>query len=240
MWIYGTISDSIIDIVLKKNATARELWLSIESLFRDNKEARALQLENELRTMVIGDLSVHEYCQKMKTTADILANIDAHVFERALVSHLLNGLSDKFDSIINVVQHKVPFPTLLEARSLLQMEETRLSNNRNQLLATMTLLLLQRFSTPDLTAIHETPTTTSTTLDVVKKDAIVVVVDFEEEAGPLKIGNNNRRIPTPHHGTTNNHLRAILPSTHIRRILRTLHTSRSTSHALATHATMEF
>lgn len=53
MWIYGTISDSIIDTVLKKNATARELWLSIESLFRDNKEARALQLENELRTMVI-------------------------------------------------------------------------------------------------------------------------------------------------------------------------------------------
>ena len=127
MWIYGTISDSIIDTILKKNATARDLWLSIESLFRDNKEARALQLENELRTMVIGDLSIHDYCQKMKTTADLLANIDAPVSERALVSHLLNGLSDKFDSIINVVQHKVPFPTLLEARSMLQMEETRLS-----------------------------------------------------------------------------------------------------------------
>lgn len=39
MWIYGTISDSIIDTVLKKNATARDSWLSIESLFRDNKEA---------------------------------------------------------------------------------------------------------------------------------------------------------------------------------------------------------
>ena len=83
MWIYGTISDSIIDTVLKKNATARDFWLSIESLFRDNKEARALQLENELRTMVIGDLSVHEYCQKMKTTADLLTNIDAPVSERA-------------------------------------------------------------------------------------------------------------------------------------------------------------
>ena len=56
MWIYGTISDSIIDTVLKKNATARDSWLSIESLFRDNKEAHALQLENELDTMVIGDL----------------------------------------------------------------------------------------------------------------------------------------------------------------------------------------
>lgn len=35
----------------------------------------------------------------MKTTAALLANIDAPVSERALVSHLLNGLSDKFDSI---------------------------------------------------------------------------------------------------------------------------------------------
>ncbi|CAL9219800.1 unnamed protein product [Arabidopsis halleri] len=69
MWIYGTISESILDTVLKKNATARDLWLSIERLFRDNKEARALQLENDLRTMVIGDLSVHDYCAKLKTTA---------------------------------------------------------------------------------------------------------------------------------------------------------------------------
>src|SRR5690606_19773465 len=119
--------DSIIDTVLKKIATARDLWLSIENFFRDNKEARALQMENELRTMVTGDLSIHKYCQKMKTTADLLANIDAPVSERALISHLLNGLSDKFDSIINVVQHKVPFPSLLEARSMLQMEETRLA-----------------------------------------------------------------------------------------------------------------
>lgn len=46
------------------------------------------------------------------------------------MSHLFNGLSDKFESIINVVQHNVPFPTLLEARSMLQMEETRLSEQR--------------------------------------------------------------------------------------------------------------
>ncbi|CAL9217098.1 unnamed protein product, partial [Arabidopsis halleri] len=127
MWIYGTISESILDTVLKKNATARDLWLSIERLFRDNKEARALQLENDLRTMVIGDLSVHDYCQKLKTTADLLANIDSPVSERVLVMHLLNGLSDKFDSIINVIKHKNPFPGFLEARSMLQMEEERLS-----------------------------------------------------------------------------------------------------------------
>ncbi|EOA28899.1 hypothetical protein CARUB_v10025144mg, partial [Capsella rubella] len=107
MWIYGTISESILDTILKKNATARDLWLSIESLFHDNKEARALQLEHDLRTMVIGDRSVHDYCQNLKSTADLLANIDSPVSERVLVMHLLNGLSDKFDSIINMEEERL-------------------------------------------------------------------------------------------------------------------------------------
>lgn len=41
--------------------------------------------------------------------------------------HLLNGLLDKYDSIINVIKHKSPFPSFLDARSMLQMEEDRLS-----------------------------------------------------------------------------------------------------------------
>lgn len=43
MWIYGTISESLLDKVLKKKCTARELWLTIE-------------FENELCTITIGDL----------------------------------------------------------------------------------------------------------------------------------------------------------------------------------------
>ncbi|XP_010425211.1 PREDICTED: uncharacterized protein LOC104710330 [Camelina sativa] len=127
MWIYGTISESILDTVLTTKATARDLGLTIESLFRDNKAARALELESELRTIVIGDLTVHAYCQKLKSISDLLANLDSPVTDQALVLHLLNGLSDKFDNIINVIKHKTPFPGFLEARSMLTMEEKRLS-----------------------------------------------------------------------------------------------------------------
>ncbi|XP_019099686.1 PREDICTED: uncharacterized protein LOC109132508 [Camelina sativa] len=126
MWIYGTISESILDTVLKTKCTARDLWLSIENLFRDNKEARALQLDNELRNLSVGDLSIHEYCKKLKTLSDLLANVDSPVPERILVMHMLNGLNDKFDSIINVIKHKSPFPSFSTARSMLIMEEERL------------------------------------------------------------------------------------------------------------------
>ncbi|CAA7015688.1 unnamed protein product [Microthlaspi erraticum] len=53
MWIYGTISESLLKLVLKTKCTASELWTTIENLFRDNKEARAIQLENELRQLQI-------------------------------------------------------------------------------------------------------------------------------------------------------------------------------------------
>ena len=130
MWIYGTISESILDTVIKAKCSARDLWLTIEALFRDNKEARALQLENELRTITIGDQSVHEYCKKLKNLSDLLANIDPPVPDRGLVLHLLNGLTDKFDSIINVIKHREPFPTFSTARSMLILEEDRLSKQQ--------------------------------------------------------------------------------------------------------------
>ncbi|XP_010445162.1 PREDICTED: developmental and secondary metabolism regulator VEA1-like [Camelina sativa] len=127
MWIYGTISPSLLDTVLKSRCTARELWITIENMFPDNKEARAIQLENELRSFTIGDLSMHDYCQKLKSLSDLLANVDSPVSERAMVMHMLNGLSEKFDNIHNVIQHKSPFPSFAAARSMLILKEERLN-----------------------------------------------------------------------------------------------------------------
>ncbi|XP_010424379.1 PREDICTED: uncharacterized protein LOC104709468 [Camelina sativa] len=127
MWIYGTISSSLLDTVLKTRCSARELWLIIENLFRDNKEARAIQLDNDLRSLTIGDLTVHDYCQKLKTLSDLLANVNSPVSDRVVVTYMLNGLSPKFDNIINIIKHRQPFPTFAVARSMLVEEEQRLN-----------------------------------------------------------------------------------------------------------------
>ncbi|XP_010496073.1 PREDICTED: uncharacterized protein LOC104773194 [Camelina sativa] len=129
IWIYGTISESILNTVLKTKATARELWLTIENLFRDNKEAHAMQYDTELRTLTIGDFSFVEYCKCLKTLSDLLANVDSPVTNRQLVMYILNGLTNKFDSIINVIKHKTPYPSFTVARSMLQLEEDRLSKH---------------------------------------------------------------------------------------------------------------
>ncbi|XP_010496488.1 PREDICTED: uncharacterized protein LOC104773550 [Camelina sativa] len=123
MWIYATIIDSLTETILKSKSTARDLWLALENQFRDNKESRALQLENELRTITIGDLTVQEYCRKLKTLSNLLANVDSPVSDRALVMHCLNGLNEKFDGIHNVIRHRSPFPSFTTTRSMLQSEE---------------------------------------------------------------------------------------------------------------------
>ncbi|XP_010516926.1 PREDICTED: uncharacterized protein LOC104792475 [Camelina sativa] len=133
MWIYGTISESLLTSVLKTECSVRDVWLMLENLFRDNKEARAIQLENELRNFTIGDLAVHDYCQKLKSISDTLANVNSPITDRALVIHLLNGLSSKFDNIINVIKHRSPPCSFGEARSMLINEEDRLKTKRQTL-----------------------------------------------------------------------------------------------------------
>ncbi|KAJ9567108.1 hypothetical protein OSB04_003074 [Centaurea solstitialis] len=68
LWIYGTISQALLQTVLKKDATALQVWTTLENLFGENKDARCMQLDTELRNIVMGDLSVNAYCTKMNLT----------------------------------------------------------------------------------------------------------------------------------------------------------------------------
>jgi len=94
MWLYSTLSQNLIQMVLKKDNTSRQVWLNLEKLFRDNKDARAMQLANELRSITMGDLTVSAYCCKIKNLADLLENLDneSKVSDKHLVIYTINGL----------------------------------------------------------------------------------------------------------------------------------------------------
>lgn len=70
-------------------------------------------------------LDSNEYYQKLKTLSDLLANLDSPVSECALVMHMLNGLTEKFDFVLNTIKHRSSFPKFSIARSMLISEETR-------------------------------------------------------------------------------------------------------------------
>ncbi|XP_071694337.1 uncharacterized protein [Rutidosis leptorrhynchoides] len=46
-WIYGTISADLLDIILKADQTALDVWDRIKSIFHDNKNSRVVHLRHK-------------------------------------------------------------------------------------------------------------------------------------------------------------------------------------------------
>ncbi|XP_012852350.1 PREDICTED: uncharacterized protein LOC105971961 [Erythranthe guttata] len=126
-WIYGTISDDLSSMILSKTSTASDLWTAISSLFTDNKDYRAIQLEEKFKSLKKGTLSIHDYCQIIKTTADNLADVGNPISDKQLVLQTLHGLPKNYGTVANLISFQNPLPTFLHTRSLLQMEETRIA-----------------------------------------------------------------------------------------------------------------
>jgi hypothetical protein len=94
-WILGTLSPELHEIVREPTETARQAWLAIEAQFLGNSESRVLQLDARFRVFKQGDLSVHDYCRRMKGMADDLRALGETVTDRHLVLNLLQGLNKK-------------------------------------------------------------------------------------------------------------------------------------------------
>ncbi|XP_012853190.1 PREDICTED: uncharacterized protein LOC105972758 [Erythranthe guttata] len=112
-WIYGTISDDLSSMVLSKTSTASDLWTAISSLFTDNKDYRAIQLEERFKSLKKGTLSIHDYCQIIKTTADSLADVGNPISDKQLVLQTLHGLPKNHGTVANLISFQNPLPTFL-------------------------------------------------------------------------------------------------------------------------------
>ena len=57
-WILSTLVDDLAEVIASQGSSARDAWLTVESQFLGNKEARAIQLETKFHNFVPGDLSI--------------------------------------------------------------------------------------------------------------------------------------------------------------------------------------
>ncbi|XP_025801768.1 uncharacterized protein LOC112881316 [Panicum hallii] len=122
-WIFGTISLDLQDLVRTHGGTARQAWVALEGQFLGNAEYRALQLDATFRTFVQGDLSIGEYCRRMKSMADALHDLGDPVSDRVLVLNVLRDLSSTYDHLKCWITRQRPFPTFLQVRDDLALEE---------------------------------------------------------------------------------------------------------------------
>ncbi|GKC71276.1 hypothetical protein Tco_1117159 [Tanacetum coccineum] len=94
LWIFGATSKSLLQRVLKKSTTFHDVWKQRIYVFHDNKSVRAMQLDNDLRHIELGNLLIIDYFHRIRHMADLLANIDSPVDEKNLIFYAINGLSE--------------------------------------------------------------------------------------------------------------------------------------------------
>ncbi|XP_048229461.1 uncharacterized protein LOC125369981 [Ricinus communis] len=114
----------------KEKAVARdeELWSRLDAIniFQDNKNSRAVYLENQFTHVHLDDFqTVFACCQELKMLADQLSNVGAPLSNQRLVLQLITGLNENYDSVATFIQQSNPLPPFYEARSRLILEETR-------------------------------------------------------------------------------------------------------------------
>jgi hypothetical protein len=127
-WLYGTVSPDLIEAVSTASPTSRSIWLGLEDQFIGNKETRAILLDAEFRTLVQGDLSITDYCNKMKRMADALGTLGEPVLDRTLVLNVLRGLNERYSHMAALIKRTRPFPSYSDVRADLLIEEMTLAN----------------------------------------------------------------------------------------------------------------
>jgi hypothetical protein len=65
-WIWCTISPNLQDVTRQCGHTACDAWLALENHYLGNRKTRSLHIDGTFRSFVQGNLSVNDYCQKMK------------------------------------------------------------------------------------------------------------------------------------------------------------------------------
>jgi hypothetical protein len=128
-WLYGSISDEILDIIMAEEQTAQEAWTLITNLFLDNHMTRAIYLEAEFCSFVQGDLSVMAYCHRLKALSNGLRDIGTPVTDQTLILNCLRGLNLHFADITTIITMQNPLPSFSQTRSLLVLWETQLANS---------------------------------------------------------------------------------------------------------------
>jgi phosphatidylinositol kinase/protein kinase (PI-3 family) len=120
-WLYGSITTELFETVTSPSPSARAVWLLLKQQFVGNRETRVLLVDTEFRTFKQGNLSISDYCRRMKSLADSLIELGEPVSDRTI--NVLRGLNEKFEYMRPILKRQRPLLSFAEVRSDLLLEE---------------------------------------------------------------------------------------------------------------------
>ncbi|GKE40879.1 Toll/interleukin-1 receptor domain-containing protein, partial [Tanacetum coccineum] len=121
----------LVDMIIGDSTTAHGVWKRLTDIFHDNKDARVIQLNNEIRNMAIRTLFVNDYLQEVKLKVDRLANLVSKVNDSRLVTYAINGLHAKFPQTERIIRHIEKLHTFDEMNSIIILKESDMLQHGN-------------------------------------------------------------------------------------------------------------
>jgi hypothetical protein len=79
--------------------------------FLGNRETHVLHFDATFWSFVQGDLSVNDYCRKMKGFTDSLTDLGVDVIDHVLMVNVLRWLNKNFEHLRAIFTHAMPFPS---------------------------------------------------------------------------------------------------------------------------------
>ncbi|GKC60582.1 hypothetical protein Tco_1088180 [Tanacetum coccineum] len=126
-WIFLTLSPTLQKRMISTNpASAKAAWDTIETIFQENKRTRTVALKGELRVIQMGDDTPDAYFSKIDSIITLLTDLGSTMDDDDIVTYAINGLSEKYGSLAQIIAHKDPFPDLATVRTMVTTEEIRL------------------------------------------------------------------------------------------------------------------
>jgi hypothetical protein len=120
------ISGELQDIAKEHSIAACQIWLTLEHQFIGNSETRALHLDTTFYNFIQDDLSVSDYCRKMKSMADSLGDLSCVIFDYNVILNILQVLNKQYDHLGAIITHNTPFLAFHKVRDELALVEITL------------------------------------------------------------------------------------------------------------------
>ena len=132
-YLFNSLSKEIFGQVTTAK-TAAELWAAIQALHASQSRAHVMSTRLALTTASKGASNMAEYFVKMKGLADDMASAGKKLEDEELVSFILAGLGDDFESIVTAMASRVEPISVNELYAQLIAFEQRkeISNGANQ------------------------------------------------------------------------------------------------------------
>lgn len=111
-WIYGSISPSLLQSIVRHIDCGLDAWTRIENNFQNNKISRILHLESQFNEISLSNFpNVKSYCNELETIATSLDNLGTSISDNCLSLQVLQGLNSDYKTFRSLVHHMNHIPS---------------------------------------------------------------------------------------------------------------------------------